>query len=325
MAAPGGFEDDDDFDEEGFCLGSEFDAIRKPKAFDPVVHSSTAPRGGFGHVKPKAKEPEKKFRRVTDLKEEADTIPLTVGDFQMAIVRGHTDKVKQGCSISHLPDLARGFLKTAEFKQLPAAVEKMRCKLDELKNDRMKDQDSLKDSYKNIIAKIEALRNEINQILDKLEKKTVEQLDSMMEDLEKYHTSPVMYAAREGRAQMLEILEGKKHTSPHKDLTLDLSIGVSQLGIRKKILDGIHSVHKKDWDNASLPTMHYNKQVSCGEALAMVANISKHIKYICTTMAYLQNQLSRSPAILEQLQKYNMFCLCMFLEKKNFILYNEKK
>ncbi|XP_052782887.1 uncharacterized protein LOC128220361 [Mya arenaria] len=79
-------------------------------------------------------------------------------------------------------------------------------------------------------------------------------------------------------------------------------IGVSQLGIRKKILDGIHSVHKKDWDNASLPTMHYNKQVSCGEALAMVANISKHIKYICTTMAYLQNQLSRSPAILEQLQ-----------------------
>ncbi|XP_052780149.1 uncharacterized protein LOC128217217 [Mya arenaria] len=88
-------------------------------------------------------------------------------------------------SISLLPDLARGFLDTAEFKQLPAAVDNMRRRLDELKNDCMKDQASLKDSYKNITAEIKALRKEINEILDKLEKKTVEQLDSMMEDLEK--------------------------------------------------------------------------------------------------------------------------------------------
>ncbi|XP_052782028.1 uncharacterized protein LOC128218402 [Mya arenaria] len=88
-------------------------------------------------------------------------------------------------SIIHLPDLARGFLKTTEFKQLPAAVDKMRSRLDELKNDCMKDQASLKDSYKNIIAEIKALRKEINQILDELEKKTVKQLDNMMDDLEK--------------------------------------------------------------------------------------------------------------------------------------------
>ncbi|XP_052766129.1 uncharacterized protein LOC128207319 [Mya arenaria] len=61
----------------------------------------------------------------------------------------------------------------------------MRNRLNELKTDRMKYQDSLKDSYKNILVEIKALRKEINQILDKLEKKTVEQLDSMMEDLEK--------------------------------------------------------------------------------------------------------------------------------------------
>ncbi|XP_052781505.1 uncharacterized protein LOC128218033 [Mya arenaria] len=88
-------------------------------------------------------------------------------------------------SISHLPDLARGFHCTSEFKQLPAAVEKMRIRLDELKNDRLKEQASLNDSYKNSIAEIKALRKEINQILDKLEKRTVENLESIMEDLEK--------------------------------------------------------------------------------------------------------------------------------------------
>ncbi|XP_052809431.1 uncharacterized protein LOC128237892 [Mya arenaria] len=88
-------------------------------------------------------------------------------------------------SISHLPDLARGFLETAEFKQLPAVVDKMRSRLDELKNVRTKDQDSLIDSYKNIIAEVKALRKNINTILDQLERKTVEQLDRMMKDLEK--------------------------------------------------------------------------------------------------------------------------------------------
>ncbi|WAR08610.1 hypothetical protein MAR_018568, partial [Mya arenaria] len=88
-------------------------------------------------------------------------------------------------SISHLPDLAKGFLKTAEFKQLPAAVDKMRSRLDELKNVRTKDQDSLIDSYKNIIAEVKDLRKNINTILDQLEKKTVEHLDSMMKELEK--------------------------------------------------------------------------------------------------------------------------------------------
>ncbi|XP_052778368.1 uncharacterized protein LOC128215805 [Mya arenaria] len=87
--------------------------------------------------------------------------------------------------ISHLPDLARGFLQTAEFIQLPAAVYKMRDRLDELKNDRIKDQASLKDSFKDISSEIKAFRKKINQILDKLEKKTIEQLDNMMEDFEK--------------------------------------------------------------------------------------------------------------------------------------------
>ncbi|WAQ96326.1 hypothetical protein MAR_029016 [Mya arenaria] len=88
-------------------------------------------------------------------------------------------------SISHLPELAKGFLKTAEFKQLSAAMDEMRFRLNDLKNAKMKDQASIKDSYKTILTEIKALRKELNQILDKLEQKTVEQLDYMMKDLEK--------------------------------------------------------------------------------------------------------------------------------------------
>ncbi|XP_052805853.1 uncharacterized protein LOC128235153 [Mya arenaria] len=87
-------------------------------------------------------------------------------------------------SISHLPDLARNFLKTAEFKQLPAAVDMMRNRLDERIKTRMKYQASLNDTYKDILAEIRALRKEMNKILDQLEKKTVKQLDSMITCLE---------------------------------------------------------------------------------------------------------------------------------------------
>jgi hypothetical protein len=38
-------------------------------------------------------------------------------------------------------------------------------------------------------------------------------------------------------------------------------MGIKQLGVRKKILDGIMSVHKKEWEKTSIPTLQYNRQV----------------------------------------------------------------
>ncbi|WAR04999.1 hypothetical protein MAR_020368 [Mya arenaria] len=52
---------------------------------------------------------------------------------------------RQCSSISHLPDLARGFLETNEFKQLQSSVDKMRRRLYRVKNARMKDHIALKD------------------------------------------------------------------------------------------------------------------------------------------------------------------------------------
>ncbi|XP_052782369.1 uncharacterized protein LOC128219086 [Mya arenaria] len=127
-------------------------------------------------------------------------------------------------SISNLPDLARGFMKTAEFKHLPAAMDKMIGRLDEIKIDRMKYQVCLKDSYKSILAEIKAFRKEINQILDTLEKRAVEQLDSMMKALEKsikddLKTNAYMYDELNTMIEKLQQMTGKKTVRPI--LTLD--------------------------------------------------------------------------------------------------------
>ncbi|XP_052778622.1 uncharacterized protein LOC128216071 [Mya arenaria] len=87
-------------------------------------------------------------------------------------------------SISHIPDIAKGFQTKTEFKQLPAAVDKMRSSLDELKKSRTKDQAEFQKWYKNIVAEIKFLRKEIDSILDQIEKATIEQLDNTIGDLE---------------------------------------------------------------------------------------------------------------------------------------------
>ncbi|WAR05013.1 hypothetical protein MAR_020382 [Mya arenaria] len=66
-------------------------------------------------------------------------------------------------SFSRLPDLAKDFLKTEEYKQLPAAVDKLRCSLDELKNDRMNNEALLNDTYKKTLAEVKTLRKKNKQ------------------------------------------------------------------------------------------------------------------------------------------------------------------
>ncbi|XP_052777001.1 uncharacterized protein LOC128214534 [Mya arenaria] len=127
------------------------------------------------------------------------------------------------CASSHLHELARGFLETEEFKQLPAAVEMMRSRLNELKNDRMKDQASAKNSYKKIVAEIKALRKEINQILDQLEKKTVESLDSLVNAIEKSLQDPCVHMHDQMRTMVDKL---KRVTGKHNGIQ-------SYIGYRK--------------------------------------------------------------------------------------------
>lgn len=76
-------------------------------------------------------------------------------------------------------------------------------------------------------------------------------------------------------------------------------IGIYQVGLRNKILEACKAVHKKEWQNSSLPNLKRNHYISCPDAVSMVANISKHLKYISTSVIYVRNQIQSQPRILE--------------------------
>ncbi|GFQ90271.1 ankyrin repeat, SAM and basic leucine zipper domain-containing protein 1 [Trichonephila clavata] len=76
-------------------------------------------------------------------------------------------------------------------------------------------------------------------------------------------------------------------------------IGITQVGVRKKILEACQSVHKKEWENSSLPNLKQRQYISCPDAVTMMANISKHLKYISTSVIYIRQQIQSQPRILE--------------------------
>ncbi|WAR11892.1 TRI33-like protein, partial [Mya arenaria] len=86
-------------------------------------------------------------------------------------------------SISLISDLAKGIHKMADFKQLPSKVANVTTSLNQVREVRKKNQGSLKTSGKSMLTKIKDLRKKLNQLLDALEKKTVEQMDIVLANL----------------------------------------------------------------------------------------------------------------------------------------------
>ncbi|WAR06189.1 hypothetical protein MAR_021558, partial [Mya arenaria] len=91
---------------------------------------------------------------------------------------------KDDCSISLVQDLARDIHKMAVLKQLPANVSKLTAMLKQVIEDRKRSKNSLEVSRKSILTKIKALRNRLNQLLNELEENTVEQMDSVLTNLD---------------------------------------------------------------------------------------------------------------------------------------------
>ncbi|WAR11890.1 TRI33-like protein, partial [Mya arenaria] len=87
-------------------------------------------------------------------------------------------------SISLISDVAKGIHKMADFKQLPSKVAQVITGLNEVREVRKKNQGSLKISGKSMLTKIKDLRKKLNQLLDELEKKTVEQMDIVLANLD---------------------------------------------------------------------------------------------------------------------------------------------
>ncbi|XP_052778749.1 uncharacterized protein LOC128216220 [Mya arenaria] len=87
-------------------------------------------------------------------------------------------------SIQHIPDVAKGIRKDPEFRQLPQRVAVLRKQIEDMKNDRKKNCALLKKTRTAIVDEIKAIRKKINDILDKMEKTTVQDLDRLVADQE---------------------------------------------------------------------------------------------------------------------------------------------
>ncbi|XP_052818068.1 uncharacterized protein LOC128244092 [Mya arenaria] len=87
-------------------------------------------------------------------------------------------------TISLISDLAKDVYEMADFKQLPSNVAKITTSLNQVREVRKKNQCTLKTSGKSMLTKIKDLRKSLNQLLDKLEKRTVKQMDSVLADLD---------------------------------------------------------------------------------------------------------------------------------------------
>ncbi|XP_052778744.1 uncharacterized protein LOC128216214 [Mya arenaria] len=91
---------------------------------------------------------------------------------------------RQCSSIQHIPDVAKGIRKDPEFRQLPQRVAVLRKQIEDMKNDRKKNSASLRKTRTTIVDEIKAIRKKINDILDKMEKTTVQDLDRLVADQE---------------------------------------------------------------------------------------------------------------------------------------------
>ncbi|WAR19556.1 hypothetical protein MAR_001394, partial [Mya arenaria] len=104
--------------------------------------------------------------------------------FKKHAVLGRNDVDKMCHSISLVENLAKGIHELAEFKQLPANVSKLTSSLNQVIQDMKKKQQLLKTSGKSTLKEIKALRDTLNQLLEELERRTVEQMDSVLADLD---------------------------------------------------------------------------------------------------------------------------------------------
>ena len=86
-----------------------------------------------------------------------------------------------------------------------------------------------------------------------------------------------------------------------KDL---IEIGIDKIGIRKKILEAIADIHKRDWEKSSLPQITPRDKskgiyLSVIDATSIMANISSHTKYINSNITFINKQIKEKPELLK--------------------------
>ncbi|XP_052780295.1 uncharacterized protein LOC128217292 [Mya arenaria] len=90
------------------------------------------------------------------------------------------------CSKIHpIPDVAKGIQRNIEFQQIPKKIADLEKQFELMKEARMKNTTSLKKTRATISHELKTIRKKINEILNKIEKTTLQDLDGMIAKLEK--------------------------------------------------------------------------------------------------------------------------------------------
>ncbi|XP_076468904.1 ankyrin repeat, SAM and basic leucine zipper domain-containing protein 1-like isoform X2 [Babylonia areolata] len=77
-----------------------------------------------------------------------------------------------------------------------------------------------------------------------------------------------------------------------------IKMGISQVGVRLKLMEGIAAVHKRNWETSSLVPIRTKCQVKCPDAIAMVANLSTHLRFITSSVTYIKDNVTRYPQFM---------------------------
>ncbi|XP_052817767.1 uncharacterized protein LOC128243836 [Mya arenaria] len=89
------------------------------------------------------------------------------------------------CSKIHpIPDVAKGIQRNIEFQQIPKKIAELEKQFELMKEARIKNTTSLKKTRAAISDEIKIIRKKISEILDKIEKTTLQDLDGMIAKLE---------------------------------------------------------------------------------------------------------------------------------------------
>ncbi|XP_052778680.1 uncharacterized protein LOC128216133 [Mya arenaria] len=92
---------------------------------------------------------------------------------------------RQCSKIHHIPDVAKDVQRNIEFQQIPKKIAEVQKQFEKMKEARLKNTTSMKKTRAAISDEIKTIRKKINEILDKIEKTTLQELDGMIAELEK--------------------------------------------------------------------------------------------------------------------------------------------
>ncbi|XP_052780006.1 uncharacterized protein LOC128217134 [Mya arenaria] len=118
-------------------------------------------------------------------KHPAEALKLVCGDHDRLCCHVCVAVDHRQCSKIHpIPDVAKGIQRNIEFQQIPKKIAELEKQFGLMKEARIKNTTSLKKTRTAISDEIKTIRKTINEILDKIEKATLQDLDGMIAKLE---------------------------------------------------------------------------------------------------------------------------------------------